>query len=296
MSIDSAGNFNADTYLSQSLDDLVIGDPDYQNGKGAVYIYHGKKHFAGSIDASNLPLQYVGGTNARAGQSVVGNTDFNGDKIADVGATEIVAGYAQVTIFNGAAAPRMEVTGLIADVNKIPNNIAFAFGATVVVGQQMYFVLNDQTLGEELWVTDGTDEGTRLVKDIRPGTSSSSPLNLTNVDGLLYFSADDGVNGRELWVSDGTDTGTNIVANLNSSAQGSSNPVFLTYFMTASGTKELLFRADSTSYGSEVFVLVKGFNTKRYRSSSRHAWKFTDSDRRCRKQGVLSRYNVCKRH
>ena len=38
-----------------------------------------------------------------------------------------------------------------------------------------------------------------LVKDIYPGTGSSSPYYLTNVNGTLFFGADDGSHGRELW-------------------------------------------------------------------------------------------------
>ncbi|MDX1488869.1 MAG: hypothetical protein R3268_11750, partial [Acidiferrobacterales bacterium] len=62
--------------------------------------------------------------------------------------------------------------------------------------------------GRELWMSDGTNAGTVLVKDIRSGGGSSNPANLTVFNGALYFSADDGVNGRELWKSDGTDAGT----------------------------------------------------------------------------------------
>jgi hypothetical protein len=42
-----------------------------------------------------------------------------------------------------------------------------------------------------------------LVSDINPGTGSSVPSVLTNVNGTLFFSADDGSSGRELWRSDG---------------------------------------------------------------------------------------------
>jgi ELWxxDGT repeat protein len=51
----------------------------------------------------------------------------------------------------------------------------------------------------ELWRSDRTDLGTLLVKDIRPGSDSSSPGELTNVNGTLFFAADDGVNGIEIW-------------------------------------------------------------------------------------------------
>ena len=54
-----------------------------------------------------------------------------------------------------------------------------------------------------------------LVKDIRTGTNSSSPGDLTNVNGTLFFSANDGMNGEELWKSDGTAAGTTLVKDIN---------------------------------------------------------------------------------
>jgi ELWxxDGT repeat protein len=46
--------------------------------------------------------------------------------------------------------------------------------------------------------------GTVLVKDIRPGSASSNPHSLTNVNGTLFFVANNGTHGHELWKSDGT--------------------------------------------------------------------------------------------
>ncbi|MEB3831575.1 ELWxxDGT repeat protein, partial [Phormidium sp. CCY1219] len=70
---------------------------------------------------------------------------------------------------------------------------------------------DDGTNGFELWKSDGTAAGTVLVKDIRSGSGSSNPSNLTNINGTLYFGADDGTNGFELWKSDGTAAGTVLV-------------------------------------------------------------------------------------
>ncbi|GBE39483.1 hypothetical protein BMS3Bbin08_02106 [bacterium BMS3Bbin08] len=54
-----------------------------------------------------------------------------------------------------------------------------------------------------------------MVKDINPDSSSSSPNDLTNVNGTLFFSADDGTNGCEPWKSDGTTAGTVMIADIN---------------------------------------------------------------------------------
>ena len=66
-------------------------------------------------------------------------------------------------------------------------------------GQRLFFSRYERETGIELWMSDGTEVGTRLLQDIAPGPSSSSPEELTVVNGSLYFSADDGVHGRELW-------------------------------------------------------------------------------------------------
>lgn len=81
-------------------------------------------------------------------------------------------------------------------------------------GNMVFFAASDGTRGAELWRSDGTKPGTRLVRDIRPGPRGSKPTHITNVNGVVYFSADDGVHGRELWRSDGTRAGTRLVRDL----------------------------------------------------------------------------------
>jgi len=85
----------------------------------------------------------------------------------------------------------------------------------VQVGDVAFFVADDGTHGRELWKTDGTPDGTSMVKDINPGSGWSDPRELTEFNGELFFVADDGSHGQELWKSDGTDSGTIMVHDIN---------------------------------------------------------------------------------
>ncbi len=74
-----------------------------------------------------------------------------------------------------------------------------------VVNGKLFFVADNGTAGQELWTSDGTPEGTNMVKDIRPGAMGSEPYGLYAGGTRLFFGADDGSgSGSELWVSDGT--------------------------------------------------------------------------------------------
>lgn len=112
---------------------------------------------------------------------------------------------------------------LMADVLVAPHTRALIFSA------------DNGFLGQELWRSNGTDAGTRLIKDINPGPDSSDPmmqqhplprrraLTLKNplAAEVLLFSADDGFFGRELWRTDGVFAGTNLVKDINSGPDGS---------------------------------------------------------------------------
>ena len=79
---------------------------------------------------------------------------------------------------------------------------------------RIFFAAGTRAIGHELWVTDGTEAGTSLVKDIDPGTGGGRPRHLTSSGNVLYFEANDGSSGHELWMSDGTNAGTVMVQDL----------------------------------------------------------------------------------
>lgn len=71
------------------------------------------------------------------------------------------------------------------------------------VDGKLFFTARNGVSGVELWSSDGTSDGTAMVRNIRPDVegaapSSANPTQLTNFNGTLYFTADDGVHGREL--------------------------------------------------------------------------------------------------
>lgn len=76
---------------------------------------------------------------------------------------------------------------------------------------KLLFKAHSAAAGSELWVTDGTDAGTRLLKDINPGTGDATLQFFSSIgDGKVYFNADDGATAK-LWETDGTEAGTRSV-------------------------------------------------------------------------------------
>ena len=126
------------------------------------------------------------------------------------------------------------------------------------MGGKLYFVADDGVHGRELWVTDGTSAGTKLVKDILPGNADGvESAFLTVFDGRLYFAANDGEFGNELWRSDGTEAGTQRVTVIQP-GNFSSNPSDLTvlgdtlYFAANDGlTGTELWRTDGTAQNTQ---------------------------------------------
>lgn len=75
------------------------------------------------------------------------------------------------------------------------------------VGSLTYFNGEDDVHGVELWVTDGTRSGTRLLSDLAPGLRSAYPAGLRSLDGRLFFAATPTDEGRSMWTVDDLATG-----------------------------------------------------------------------------------------
>ncbi len=143
------------------------------------------------------------------------------------------------------------------------NYLNFLSSGFVESSGTLFFVAGTNTEGFELWKTDGTENGTVLVKDIRPGFEVPGDIydyfhvsNLTDVNGTLFFTASDNDSDFELWKSDGTDSGTVRVKDINPGPDPSF-PVVLTavedtlFFLASDGQSGFaLWKSDGTNVGT----------------------------------------------
>ena len=95
--------------------------------------------------------------------------------------------------------------------------------------------------------SDGTEAGTFRLKDIRVGSDSSYPAQITRVNSTVFFNANDGATGWELWKTDGTEAGTVLVKDIQPGS-GSGAPSSLTNF-----NGYLYFTADDGTHGYELW-------------------------------------------
>lgn len=128
----------------------------------------------------------------------------------------------------------------------------------------VFFAGEDRDRGSEPWVSDGTQAGTRRLKDIFPGPKSSNPFEFAAIRDRAIFWATDPVNGTGLWVSDGSEAGTTLLKVFSRGASGSgrifrgrtselgNTAVFehCLYFLAKENGGVALFKTDGTPAGT----------------------------------------------
>lgn len=153
----------------------------------------------------------------------------------------------------------------------------------IVAGKNgLFFIANDSIHGHELWISQGTAAGTKMVKDINPGTASAwnefSGYNMVALGDNVIFNANDGTNGEELWISDGSLSGTKMLKDIHPAA-GSGAPryfyvfkdtLFFSAYDNVNGYE--LWKSDGTTNGT---VLVKKISTKTGASNASSPSGFT---------------------
>lgn len=120
-------------------------------------------------------------------------------------------------------------------------------------GDYVLFSASSSLYGREIWITDGTEAGTRMLKDINEGSDSSYPMNFYSAGSVAYFQATTAAEGNELWKTDGTEAGTVMVKNIaeddiDSGIYGSYPQNFYEF------NGKVYFSANTQDNGSELWV------------------------------------------
>jgi len=118
----------------------------------------------------------------------------------------------------------------------------------IFVWKDMAYVTGGGDTGFELFRTDGTVANYTMLKDIRPGPASSTPLYYTGADNYLFFAAETAAAGQELWRTDGTSAGTILLADVNPGSAGSQMQ-----HLTAAGQR-VFFTAFQQQHGYELWT------------------------------------------
>jgi ELWxxDGT repeat protein len=116
------------------------------------------------------------------------------------------------------------------------------------------------TEGVEPWVSDGTEEGTMLLKDIGDG---NAPTHFTVMNDNVFFLDTSNDEGREIWITDGTPEGTHILKDI---APGSNFGIvdenlavyngILVFSATTNSDAPGLWMSDGTEEGTVPFDLL----------------------------------------
>jgi ELWxxDGT repeat protein len=111
----------------------------------------------------------------------------------------------------------------------------------------------------EVWRTDGTAEGTFMVKDVVPGPETSHPGRFTSFGGRMFFVAHNASDGVQLWKTDGTEPGTELVIQLSDSDSRHNVEALRAvgkrlFFTTQDASGDALWVSDGTTDGTRKLI------------------------------------------
>ncbi len=108
----------------------------------------------------------------------------------------------------------MSAGGPLLDLTPVGTSFPLIAGR---IGSQMLFVVSGGVHGSEMWATDGTAGGTRLLVDIYPGARNGAGHLFTRLDDTIYFAAEEPGSARTIWQTKGTSASTRRTIDLTRS-------------------------------------------------------------------------------
>ncbi|NPC84299.1 HYR domain-containing protein, partial [Pyxidicoccus fallax] len=215
---------------------------------------NGRLYFWASTDALGIQLWTSDGT--AAGTRALGPVPSESGTELRQRNTAIVNGTLFFPVHPAGRAPELWKSDGGAPVRVRTFGTSARVGPPIhltAAGDTLLFVADDGTHGYQPWRSDGTAEGTGMLKNLRPdgGPAAGSPGDFfpLGTDGTFVFAASDGLSGQELWRTDGTAAGTVRVADI-APGVASSSPLW----MVPAG-EHLFFPAWSAGSGTELWAM-----------------------------------------
>jgi ELWxxDGT repeat protein len=241
---------------TQMLGSNLYATPAF--GSSHFNVFNNKIYFEGNT-GSGYGLWVSDGTNS--GTQLVKSGSFNvGGGINGMAILNGKMYFAGADNVNGTELWTSDGTGsgtvLLKDIR--PTAGGFNSGNPhdfTLMGNLVYFSAEDGVNGEELWVTDGTDAGTQLFKDIEPGAASSNPRDFFVYNSEIYFRTGSIVGITKLNKTDGTTLGTISLQTFPQNTNTVTNRVELNgklYFFINStiGYQQVLYESNGTATGT----------------------------------------------
>ncbi|MGQ9424385.1 PKD domain-containing protein [Gilvimarinus sp. F26214L] len=135
--------------------------------------------------------------------------------------------------------------------------------AMTSVNDKVFMAINDPDsgLGAELWVSDGSPDGTFMVKDLYPGGNGLDERygGIASFDGAAFFIGRTDHASAGLWRSDGSETGTKMVVSFDAESGGNrfngaiaAIPSGLIFTVFSDEAGQELWVSDGTEEGSRM--------------------------------------------
>jgi ELWxxDGT repeat protein len=164
----------------------------------------------------------------------------------------------------------------VANINPSGSSFASDF---MIFNDRIYFVASDSETRSQLWVTDGTEQGTNLVKNFCSGANCYFPHMLAVLNDHLVFAAPYN-NSFALWSSDGTPGGTQMIKEVEVAA-------CCTEYKRVILNNKLYFTGNDGSSGNELWC-TDGTATGTYMVADiRHGFDGSDPHELCTFNGTI---------
>lgn len=139
---------------------------------------------------------------------------------------------------------------LVKDINRDPGFFQAGIDEVTPVAGGVVFRMTTLANGDEPWFSDGTPRGTRLLKDINPGSLGSFPNSFRAAGAHVFF-----LSRGQLWVTDGTEAGTSMLkefpgADVTLEATAGGRVVLIAHDREGVERSRILWTSDGTISGT----------------------------------------------